>query len=392
MFFDAKADSLPILLSALPEATTTAPALATAPAKQALRHPDLPFVIGVDLGGTQTRAAVVREHEIIARVSQPTPAHDGPAAVIAGIVATIHAVLEMAEISITSIRGIGIGAPGPLNPHTGVVYEAPNLHGWHNVPLRDEVAKSFTVPIYLGHDATVAALAEYRYGAGREATDMVYMTVSTGIGGGIIIGGTIVEGEIGTAGEIGHIIIDLRRDAPRCGSGHIGCLEAIASGTALARDANALIAAGQGQGILAIHRELIATEAHGEQRTTAEAEAALANPLRARDVVEAAHRGDVEAQTMLADAATAIGIGCVNLVHSLNPAVIVIGGGVAHAADDLLFVPVRQTLTERAFARPAAATQIVAAQLGNDVGLIGAAAFVDYQQGFASSQRGPTTA
>ena len=258
-------------------------------------------------------------------------------------------------------------------------------------PVRDELAKFFTVPVYVGHDASVAALAEFRYGAGRDIDDMIYMTVSTGIGGGILIDGMIVEGVIGTAGEIGHTIIDLRPDAPRCGSGHIGCLEALASGTALARDVNALVAAGTGQGILAVHRELIATEEHGEHRTS-EVDAIMGEQLRARDVVEAAHRGDNEAQALLHAAAVAIGIGCVNLVHSLNPAMIVLGGGVAHAADDLLLVPLQETMRARGFARPVEATQVVPALLGNDVGLIGAAAYVDYRQGYASNQRGPTTA
>ncbi len=410
MFFDHRADSLPLLLSSVQvgngAVTATSPQTETATQVQPQRQPAQPFVVGVDLGGTQTRAAIVRGDEIIARTSRPTPAQDGPAAVIAGIIAAIHATLEMSEIALQDIRGIGLGAPGPTNSRTGVVYDTPNMAGWKDVPLRDELAQAFpSLPVYVGHDASVAALAEFRYGAGRAVRDMIYMTVSTGIGGGIIAGDIIVEGAIGTAGEIGHVIIDLRPDAPRCGSGHIGCIEALASGTALARDANALVAAGRGQGILAVHRELIAQEEHGERRTagtglgpdhpaSGEVDAIQGEHLRARDVVEAAHRGDPEASELLHTAAVNVGIACVNLIHTLNPEMIVVGGGVAHAAGDLLFAPVRETLKARAFVRPAEAVQIVPTQLGNDVGLIGAAAFVEYQQHQQgqSSQRGPTTA
>ncbi|HKD77261.1 MAG TPA: ROK family protein [Ktedonobacterales bacterium] len=394
MFFDHKADSLPLLLSSVQvgNGAATATETQTETATQLQRQPLQPFVVGVDLGGTQTRAALIRGDEIVVRTSRPTPAHDGPAAVIAGIVAAIHEALEMSEIALQDIRGIGLGAPGPTNSRTGVVYDTPNMAGWKDVPLRDELAKAFpSLPVYVGHDASVAALAEFRYGAGRNVRDMIYMTVSTGIGGGIIAGDVIVEGAIGTAGEIGHVIIDLRPDAPRCGSGHIGCIEALASGTALARDANALVASGHGQGILIVHRELIAQEEHGERRTT-EVDAIQGEQLRARDVVEAAHRGDPEASELLHTAAVDIGITCVNLIHTLNPEMIVFGGGVAHAAGDLLFTPVRETLRARAFMRPAEAVQIVPTQLGNDVGLIGAAAFVEYQQHSESSQRGPTTA
>jgi glucokinase len=396
MFFDHKADSLPLLLSSVQvengAATATEPQTETATQPQLQRQPLQPFVVGVDLGGTQTRAAIVRGDEIVARTSRPTPAHDGPAAVIAGIVAAIHATLEMSEIAMQDIRGIGLGAPGPTNSRTGVVYDTPNMAGWKDVPLRDELAKAFpSLPVYIGHDASVAALAEFRYGAGRNVRDMIYMTVSTGIGGGIIAGDIIVEGAIGTAGEIGHVIIDLRPDAPRCGSGHIGCIEALASGTALARDANALAAAGHAQGILAVHRELIAQEEHGELRT-AEVDAIEGEHIRARDVVEAAHRDDPEASALLHTAAVNIGIACVGLIHTLNPEMIVVGGGVAHAAGDLLFAPLRETLKTRAFTRPAEVVQIVPSQLGNDVGLIGAAAFVEYRQHTESSQRGPTTA
>lgn len=378
MFPYQKLDHLPTLLAAadLRAVTATAGQVMTQPQTLAQRQPTAPLLVGVDLGGTQTRAAVVRQDAIIARVSKPTPASEGPAAVIATIAAAVHEALELAETGIADIAGIGVSAPGPLDPQTGIVFQAPNLHGWKDVPLRDDLMKLFDdkIPVYLGHDATLAGLAEFRFGAGRGTHDMVYLTVSTGIGGGIIAADLLVEGAIGTAGEIGHMYLDMRPDAPRCGVGHIGCLEALASGTALARDANALVAAGQGQGMLAAHQAYVT--AHPP--TTTE-EAIIDAHLSARDVVTAAEAGDAEALALVHAAGVTIGVGCTNIIHILNPACIVIGGGVSNAGP-LLFDPIIQTVLQRGFARPAELVKIVPAQLGDDGGLIGAAAYVEYRQ------------
>ncbi len=332
--------------------------------QQVQRSPVSPLLIGVDLGGTHTRAAVVRDAAIIARISHPTLAKEGPDAVILGIVTAIREVLEMSEIGLADIGGIGISSPGPLDPKTGVVFVQPNMVGWKDVHLRDDVAAQFRVPVFLGHDAALAALGEYRFGAGRGAHSMIYMTVSTGIGGGIIVNDQLIEGYSGTAGEIGHMYLDPRPTAPRCGAGHTGCLEALASGTALARDAQARVAAGLGRGILAAHRE-----EEGDDPD---------EPVTARDVVEAAQAGDPEALEMLELAGKFIGLGCVNLAHILNPQRIVIGGGVTNAGD-LLFTPITQTVHTRAFPRASETLEIVPASLGDDGGLLGAAAYVTYR-------------
>jgi glucokinase len=346
------------------------------PALKTQRQPTNLLVIGVDLGGTQTRTAVVRGADVIARVSHPTPAEGGPEAVFETITKAIDEVLSMAQMSITGIGGIGISAPGPLDPQTGIVFDAPNLHGWHDVPLGEAIAKRFPVPVYVGHDATLAGLAEHRFGAGRGAHHMIYMTVSTGIGGGIIVDDAIVDGAGGTAGEIGHQYIDMRPDAPTCGIGHVGCLEALGSGTAIARDANALIALGKGVGIFAVHQELLAADAAQEALSGTHNQP---THVTARDVVEAAERGDAEALAIIHAAARAVGIGCVNLLHILNPSVIVLGGGVSKAGP-LLFAPILQVIQQRAFKRPADLVEIVPSQLGDDGGLIGSAAYVTYRQ------------
>ena len=377
MLFHQKLDHLPTLLAAsdLNLMAAASARVATQPQTQPQRKPIAPLIVGVDLGGTQTRAAVVRQDEIIARVSKPTPAADGPAAVIAAIAAAIHEALALAEAGLADIAGIGVSAPGPLNSQKGIVFETPNLQGWKDVPLRDDLAKLFNdqIPVYLGHDATLAGLAEFRFGSGRGTHDMIYMTVSTGIGGGIVLSDVLIEGAIGTAGEIGHMYIDIRPDAPRCGIGHVGCLEALASGTALARDANALIATGAGQQILAAHQAWIA--AHPP--TTPDEQANI-HHASARDVVTAAEQGDAEALQLVHAAGTNIGVGCTNLIHILNPECIVIGGGVSNAGD-LLFHPIAESVRQRAFLRPAEMVRIVPAQLGDDGGLIGAAAYVEYR-------------
>jgi glucokinase len=378
MHLHQKLDHLPTLLAAsdLNLITATSGRVATKAQTQSKRKPITPLVVGVDLGGTQTRAAVVRQDEIIARTSHPTPATEGPAAVIAGIAAAIHEVMAMAETGLSEIAGIGVSAPGPLNSRTGVVYEAPNLHGWKDIPLGEDLAKLFNgqVPVFLGHDANLAGLAEFRFGSGRGSRDMIYMTVSTGIGGGVILGDVLIEGSIGTAGEIGHMYIDMRPDGPRDGIGHIGCLEAFASGTALARDANALVAAGGGHGMLAAHQIWLS-----EHPSTSPEETSVQENLTARDVVAAAQEGDPEALQLLNAAGVALGFGCTNLIHILNPDCIVIGGGVTNAGP-LLFEPILKTVQQRAFQRPAEMVRIIPAQLGDDGGLIGAAAYVEYRQ------------
>ncbi len=366
-----------MLASAQTNQMTQGEALAqTKPALSPQRKAVNPLVIGVDLGGTQTRAALVRGAEVLARVSYPTPAEEGPAAVFETITKAVDEALALAETSIADIGGIGISAPGPLDPQTGIVFEAPNLRGWVDVPLGEAIAKRFPVPVFVGHDATLAGLAEHRFGAARGAHHMIYMTVSTGIGGGIIVDDAIVDGASGTAGEIGHQYLDMRPDAPKCGIGHVGCLEALGSGTSIARDANALIAAGKGAGIVAMHQELLATDASQEALSGTHGQP---SHVTARDVTEAAKRGDAEAIALITAAAHAVGYGIVNLLHILNPSVVVLGGGVTKVGP-LLFEPILQVIQQRSFKRPAELVEVVPSQLGDDVGLIGAAAYVLYRQ------------
>jgi glucokinase len=312
-----------------------------------------PLVIGVDLGGTQIRAALIQQSQLLSRVSTLTQDEEGAAAVLQRIKAAIRHAAQQAGVPLEQVRGIGIAAPGPLDSRSGIIISPPNLKGWRNVPLRQIIHDEFQIPTALGHDASVAALAEHVFGAGRGTPDMIYLTVSTGIGGGVLLGGKIMEGTSGVAPEPGHMTID--RHGPRCNCGNIGCLEALASGTAIARHAAEAIAQGQGQGLLEAARALHVQE------------------VDARVVVEAARRGDQTASAIMRAAAESVGIGLVNLIHIFNPALLVIGGGVAQAGP-LLFEPVQRIVNERAMEVQRRAVRIVPAELGEDAGLLGAAA------------------
>ena len=336
---------------------------------------DLPLVVGVDLGGTQLRAAVLRGATLIARVGLLTGENPKPELVIPRMFQAVRQVMAQAQVSPDQVAGIGIGAPGPLNAHTGVVFDPPNLPGWKDVPLSELFKEEFHLPIFIENDANAGALGEYMFGAGRGCTDLVYLTISTGIGGGIISAGRLLDGASGTAGELGHITIDWR--GRRCNCGNIGCLEQIASGTAIAREANEAIAIGKGNELLAF------ALAHPDQDKTAntpidsEIEATTPLHVNTRVVAQAAQAGIPLAYEIIARAAEALGVGLVDIIHSFNPEIIVLGGGVTQMGD-LLIEPARRIVATRAMRVPRETVRIVTAKLGTDAGLIGAGALIYY--------------
>ena len=310
-------------------------------------------VVAVDVGGTKILTAVVSDRgEILAQRRAETP-QTGVDPVLEVITATVLAALHDARVPAGEIAGVGVGAPGPLNPDSGIVFEAPNLSGWRDVPLKDSLEARLSLPVFVEHDATAAALGEWWRGAGRGVHDLIYLTVGTGIGGGIIIGDQVVHGVTGTAGEVGHMTIDVNGPPCPCGRS-TGCLEALASGTAIARMAREAIAAEVQTAVLAI--------AGGDP-----------NAVEAAHVVEAARQGDRVAREIFGRAATYLGVGVANLLNLLNPARVIIGGGVSKAGD-LLFDPVRRIARQRAFERPGRDAEIVAAALGDDAGPVGVAA------------------
>ena len=304
----------------------------------------LPATLTIDLGGTQIRAAAAAGGALYGRVARPTPAEDGPAAVV-------DALVEAAQEVITKVGAeraptlVGIAAPGPLSGSMGVVFSPPNLRDWSNVPLAALLHERLGLPVALIKDANAAALAESRMGAAKGFSTLIYVTISTGIGGGLILGGKVYEGPDGTAGEVGHVTVDL--NGPICDCGNRGCVEAVASGTAIARRAAELIA----QGALRLPA--------GETPSAAE-------------VFKAARAGEAAARTVTDEVGRALGLAFVGLVHLFNPECIVVGGGMVHAGP-LLLDPIRAMLARHAMPIPRGRVRVLSAALGDDVGLWGAA-------------------
>lgn len=299
-------------------------------------------IIAVDLGGTQLRAArydaaltlLTREHTL-------TGADDGLEAVLARIKGIISLVMPAKR---DRVESIGISAPGPLNSKTGVIASPPNLPGWHDVPLGAIIEAEFGLPVYIGNDANVAALAEASQGAAQGCRHVCYITVSTGIGSGIICDGKLVTGQAGLAAELGHIPIIVE-------AGKVSSIELEAAGPAIARHARQALDAGGSTGMLGDFEQ-----------------------LDARAVGKAAANGDRLAIDLLAYAGRIIGLGIVTVLHLFNPQIIVIGGGVSKTGE-LLLTPIRQTVREHVLDGAfMAGLRIKAAALGDDVALVGAAA------------------
>ncbi|MBU0493672.1 MAG: ROK family protein [Chloroflexi bacterium] len=309
--------------------------------------------VGIDLGGTKINTVLVDPSgRILNQDYRETQAREGPDAVIERMLDAAFRVMAGANVLSTQVRAVGVGAPGPIDIRVGMVGSPPNLPGWFNVPLGHRIASALEIPTFLENDANAAALGEHRFGAGRGTRHMVYVTVSTGIGGGFILDGKLYSGATGGAAEVGHVTI--LPHGPHCGCGRRGCLEALASGTAIAREGAELLMRGV---------------------PTRIAELAGGDPGRvsAKMVAQAAAEGDVEAQEIIDEAMMYLGLGMANLVNLINPEMMVIGGGLANMGDVLLD-PVRRTIHRRAFRTAADAVRVVRAELGDNVGALGAAA------------------
>ncbi|MFB2549828.1 ROK family protein [Ensifer soli] len=319
-----------------------------------------PAALAFDLGGTELRAALVAASgTILAFASAATLAKAGPAAVIEQMVALAGTV--QAHAPAVRLLGVGVGAPGPLDPEEGVVLDAPTLDGWRQVPLAERLGARLGRSVRIENDANAAALGEWRYGAGRGTRSMVFVTVSTGIGGGIIAGGRILHGRRGLAGEIGHMAIT--GESRPCFCGAIGCFEAVASGSALGEEATRATAPGDGSDL---------------RRRSED------GPVSARHVVEAARAGDLKALALLDAEARWLGIGFTNLLHLYSPEVIVVGGGLSNGLD-LMAHGITTTIGARAM-RPYRDVPVRRATLGNHAGLIGAASLILAGDGEAISR------
>jgi glucokinase len=310
--------------------------------------------LGIDLGGTKILTAVANtQGDMLSRDHSITPAKEGQEAVVKSILESVGRALDQARISAPDLTAVGVGAPGLSNPETGILFTSPNLPGWKDVPLRDIIENELGKKTFLINDANAAAVGELYFGAGRGARNFIYITVSTGIGGGIIIDGKICTGSIGTAGELGHMVIN--DEGPLCNCGNRGCWEALASGTALAREARHEIKNGATTSILQL--------AGGDLEK-----------INAEVIHEAAQDGDRLATELIARIAYYLGVGLANLINIFNPEVIVIGGGLSNIGD-MLLKPAFEEAGRRAFKPAYQAVRFARAELGRNSGVMGAAAF-----------------
>ncbi|MBS3946865.1 MAG: ROK family protein [Dethiobacter sp.] len=304
----------------------------------------------IDLGGTKIYTVLGDgKGTILASELLGTKAADGPLAVLEQLQQSVSGLLAKTSYRLTDLRAVGVCAAGFFDWRKKLLVHSPNMAGWDNVPLERELAERLGLPVLAENDANAAALGEARCGAGSGASELIFVTVSTGIGAGLVLNGQIYRGAGGFAGEVGHMVV--RPDGPTCGCGRRGCLETVASGTAMARVARAAVLAGQ-ETLLA----RLAEENGGR--------------LEAPQVFDAASRGDKTASQILTEASYFLGVGLVNIVNLLNPQIIVIGGGVA-SAGEIFFQPLREAIAQKAIPPAAADVTLRGAKLGMAAGVTG---------------------
>lgn len=311
------------------------------------------LVLAVDLGATKILTGIVgTDGAIIGRSRVPTPG-DNPDEALDMIADSARALVESYAIREEEIAGIAVATPGPLAFPEGVVKSSPNL-GWKEVEFQKEMSRRFGRPVIVEKDTNMAALGELRYGRCANCRELLYVTVSTGVGAGIVIAGKLYRGKSGGAGEFGHMVIDAGGALCRCG--RRGCMEALVSGSAISRQLDEMFKQGSGRGILAC--------------TPAGVKAG------ARELGRAARQGDQEARTMIARLTEYLGIGIANMVNVLNPEAVVLGGGVMLGLKDLLLQPVREYVFQHTFALNREKLALDVTALGDDVVLYGCLAAV----------------
>lgn len=312
------------------------------------------YKIGVDLGGTNVKVALIDSHgKIVFTTSVPTRAEMGYEYTISNIKEVIYTSLKETNTPKENLAGIGFGCPGQIDSVNGIVRLLPNIPGWVNIPLAEIMEKEFGVPTKVDNDVRCAALGELNYGAGKGCKNLVCITVGTGVGSGIIVNGELVRGASMSAGELGHIIVE-HNNGEFCGCGNTGCLEAYASGPSIVKMAHDYIMGG---------------------KSSKFKELAVNTPITPRIVYEAAKQGDAVAKAIFDRTGYWLGVALTGVVNLLNPEKIIVGGGVAQAGE-MLLEPIRETIKKRAIGVSADAVQVVNAQLGETAGVIGASLLV----------------
>ncbi len=297
-------------------------------------------IVAVDIGGTQIRAALFTSNNTTPIHHKRTATHADGEDPFERLVAVIESVLPAEPVDV-----ISVAAPGPLDPQNGVIFSTPNIPGWIEFPLVAKLEERLRIPTCLGNDANLAALGEWRYGAGQGHHDLLYLTISTGIGGGVIVKDQLLLGARGLAGELGHITV--LPDGPLCSCGQRGHLEAVASGPAIAAYVNEQLAAGR-PSIL------------------------KPGPLTGRQVAEAAQQGDALAREAFIRAGEFLGQAVADFLHMFNPSIVILGGGVSQSGS--LFIETLKESTRRHVMDAGFLKDLIitTAQLGDNAGLIGA--------------------
>jgi glucokinase len=311
------------------------------------------YVVGVDLGGTKILSGVFSHSlESLSTAKVSTKSQRGVESVIERIARCVQDSVDEADLTLKEVAGIGIGAPGAVDFDAGTVIFAPNMEGWKDVPLKKALEKQLDVPVFVENDCNISALGVYVAELKSRPRSMVGIFVGTGIGGGLILNGELFSGFGHTAGEIGHMVIEV--NGPKCGCGNKGCFEALASRTAIFQQIKAGIKDGQ---------KTVLTDSLGNNL----------DDLRSGDLRKAIRRGDKFVDRIVDGAAEYIGIATANLVNILNPEVVVLGGGVIEALADEMMGVIVETAQDYAMAGAMKGVEIIASRLGDNAGITGGA-------------------
>ena len=316
-------------------------------------NPSKEYFVGVDLGGTKILAGIFNAKlELKGTTKLSTKADRGVDAVVDRIARCIREAADECDLDLTKVRGIGIGAPGAVDTEAGRVIFAPNLPGWKDVALKKSLEKILDVPVFLGNDCNISTLGVFDQEFKARPRDLIGIFIGTGIGGGLILNGDLYHGHNLTAGEIGHMVIEV--NGPKCGCGNRGCLEALASRTAIFREIQDAVKDGQ---------ETLLTDMLGKDLSD----------MRSGDLRKAIRRGDKLATKVVEGAAEFAGIGVANLINVLNPEIVVVGGGVIEALADEMMPTLVKAAKEHVMPGTMSGIEIKASKLGDNAGITGAA-------------------
>ncbi|MEN6520472.1 MAG: ROK family protein [Armatimonadota bacterium] len=314
-----------------------------------------PYIVGVDLGGTNVRAAATtRDGKMVGEGRVPSLATEGVDVTVGQIIKSIRLAVESAGIDLSQVAGVGMGVPGWHNSKEGITLWSPNFKDWHGVQLLAPIREELGLPVFMGNDVNVAALGEYKFGAGRNVSTLVMLTLGTGIGGGIILNGKLWVGANDSAAEIGHTIV--LPDGPLCSCNRYGCLESLAGRDAIIKRAARKVQLGRPSMLIRDEDWLLWS-------------------ITPADISKAAEAGDEVAIETMAETAYYVGVGVSNAINLINPEMVIIGGGIAQAGE-VLWGPLLRTVEALALKQSRSVCKVVRAELGDDAGIMGGVTLV----------------